>query len=170
MDSRRREFDGLLRRMLVLRDQTCRTPYCDAPIRHADHVRPHRIGAPTSLGNAAGLCERCNHVKEAPGWAVRPVGVVESAKRTTHQTEIATPTGHIYPSSAPPLLPGALSARGDPVLGGGPPRRTDQIRGRVDQPTGRTDRLTGARATVHRECGLPPTRYLRWPERFAEEG
>ena len=38
MDSRRRIFDGKLRQFLVIRDQTCRTPWCDAPIRHADHI------------------------------------------------------------------------------------------------------------------------------------
>ncbi|MDF2146962.1 HNH endonuclease, partial [Knoellia sp. p5-6-4] len=42
MDSRRRVFDGQLRRFLTLRDQSCRTPWCDAPIRHADHVVPDR--------------------------------------------------------------------------------------------------------------------------------
>ena len=40
MDSHRREFDGKLRAFLVHRDQYCRTPWCGAPIRHADHVRP----------------------------------------------------------------------------------------------------------------------------------
>jgi hypothetical protein len=170
MDSRRREFDGLLRRMLVLRDQTCRTPYCDAPIRHADHVRPHRVGAPTSLGNAAGLCERCNHAKEAPGWAVRPVGAVEAAGRTAHESEIATPTRHVYRSCAPPLLPGSLPARGDPAMGGGLAGRSVQATSRTGQATSRTDQTEGARATVRRECGLPPTRYLRWPERLAQDG
>ena len=28
-----------------LRDVRCRTPYCDAPIRHRDHATPHRRGA-----------------------------------------------------------------------------------------------------------------------------
>jgi len=30
MDSRRRLFDGMLRRMVILRDDTCLTPWCDA--------------------------------------------------------------------------------------------------------------------------------------------
>src|SRR5699024_12060771 len=37
MDSRRREFSGLLRRMVVIRDDVCRSPWCEAPIKHADH-------------------------------------------------------------------------------------------------------------------------------------
>ncbi len=47
MDSRARIFPGKLAQFLRLRDQRCRTPWCDAPIRHADHVeaaddrRPH---------------------------------------------------------------------------------------------------------------------------------
>ena len=40
MDSRRRRFTGQLRRFVVLRDQHCRTPWCNAPIRHVDHPRP----------------------------------------------------------------------------------------------------------------------------------
>ncbi|WP_156618337.1 DUF222 domain-containing protein, partial [Mycobacterium sp. 852013-51886_SCH5428379] len=42
MDSRARLFPKALARFIDLRDQTCRTPYCDAPIRHHDHARPHR--------------------------------------------------------------------------------------------------------------------------------
>lgn len=101
MDSRRREFDGLLRRMLVLRDQTCRTPYCGAPVRHADHVRARRVGGPTSLANAAGLCERCNHAKEVPGGVARTTSPSAAA---SHEIEVTTPTGHTYRSTAPPLV------------------------------------------------------------------
>lgn len=68
MDSHRRTFTGQLRSMLVLRDDTCRTPYCDAPIVHGDHTRHHVTGGATSYTNGAGLCARCNHTKEALGW------------------------------------------------------------------------------------------------------
>ncbi len=147
MDSRRREFDGLLRRMLVLRDQTCRTPYCDAPIRHADHVRPHRVGGETSLVNAAGLCERCNLVKEAGGWVARVDGSVTEAVGPTrhgrdgsagaeHATTVTTPTGHRYRSFAPPLLPAAM----------GPP--------------GRAPRTDPTRPAVLRSRRLPAVRRL----------
>ena len=71
MDSRRRVFTGLLRRMLVLRDDVCSTPWCDGIIAHADHTRPVREGGPTDLANGGGRCARCNYVKEAPGWSVR---------------------------------------------------------------------------------------------------
>ncbi len=71
MDSRRRVFTGQLRRLLVLRDDVCRTPWCDAPIRDADHVVAHAAGGPTSVANGAGLCRRCNLTKEQPGWDAR---------------------------------------------------------------------------------------------------
>ncbi|TFV53995.1 HNH endonuclease, partial [Mycobacterium sp. PS03-16] len=41
MESRARRFPTGLAAFLDLRDQTCRTPYCDAPIRHHDHADPH---------------------------------------------------------------------------------------------------------------------------------
>lgn len=56
MDSARRTFDGGLRRFLVARDgAVCRTPCCDAPIRHLDHVDDHASGGPTSASNGQGL-------------------------------------------------------------------------------------------------------------------
>ena len=55
MDSRRRRFTGRHRALLVHRDQTCRTPWCDAPVRHVDHVQPHAGGGATSTANAGAL-------------------------------------------------------------------------------------------------------------------
>jgi hypothetical protein len=67
-DPRRRAFTGSLRQMLIARDVTCRTPWCDAPVRHADHILPHAQDGQTSLGNGQGLCEACNYTKQTPGW------------------------------------------------------------------------------------------------------
>ncbi|MFC9352260.1 HNH endonuclease [Arthrobacter sp. NPDC057013] len=104
MESRRRLFPAPLRRFIQIRDDTCRTPYCDAPIRHHDHIIPWHNGGTTSLSNGAGLCEACNHTKELPGWTVKP------RPGPRHTIEITTPTGHSYQSTAPPLpgtrLPG----------------------------------------------------------------
>ena len=61
MDSRARLFPPGLRRFIQARDDTCRTPFCDAPIRHLDHIVPHNDGGPTTTDNGAGLCEACNH-------------------------------------------------------------------------------------------------------------
>lgn len=98
MDSRRRIFGGLLRRMLVLRDDVCLTPWCDAPVVHADHLRPVHAGGATSFGNGGGRCARCNGVKEAPGWAVHVL------RGSPLLLETRTPSGHRYRSSSPPLL------------------------------------------------------------------
>ncbi|WP_091327414.1 DUF222 domain-containing protein [Arthrobacter sp. cf158] len=97
MDSKARFFPQRLRRFIHIRDHTCRTPYCDAPIRHIDHVVPWHSEGSTHLHNGAGLCEACNHTKEHPGWAAKsmPGGV--------HTIRVSTPTGHSYESKAPPL-------------------------------------------------------------------
>lgn len=97
MESRARFLPPGLRRFIQVRDATCRTPYCDAPIRHADHIVAHARGGPTSAANAQGLCEACNLAKEAPGWTSRPLGGAR------HSVETTTPTGHTYQSTAPPL-------------------------------------------------------------------
>jgi len=96
MDSRRRRFEGQLRHFVILRDQFCRKPWCDAPIRHADHPVPHRDDGPTERENAQGLCEACNYTKEAPGWRS---DVDDTAP--AHLVAITTPTGSRYTSSAP---------------------------------------------------------------------
>jgi hypothetical protein len=106
MDSRRRLFPPPLRRFIQIRDDTCRTPYCDAPIRHHDHIIPWHDNGPTSLTNGAGLCEACNHTKELPGWKAHP------RPGPRHTFEITTPTGHTYRSMAPPLPGARLSGTG----------------------------------------------------------
>lgn len=98
LDSRARTFPAGLARFIDLRDQTCRTPYCDAPIRHRDHVVAHADGGPTSAENGQGLCAACNHAKQASGWTARaaagPPGEV-------HVVGTTTPTGHRHVSRAP---------------------------------------------------------------------
>ena len=121
MESSRRVFDGLLRRMLVLRDGRCRTPWCDAPIRHADHVVAHADGGPTSLPNGQGLCERCNQTKTLPGWRAEVLDTVLDTGRDSpagrHAVRTTTPTGHHDDSTAPPLLPGVRTRRQAPGVG-----------------------------------------------------
>ena len=93
MDTTARFFSANQRRFLVLRDQSCRTPWCDAPIRHADHVTGHADGGPTATDDGQGLCEACNHAKQAPGW--RQHATADGTVITT------TPTGHRYASPEP---------------------------------------------------------------------
>jgi hypothetical protein len=85
---------------------TCRTPWCDAPIRHTDHTIPVRAGGPTAEPNLGGRCAYCNLAKEAPGWRARP----GPARHGPHSIEITTPTGHRHRSHAPPL-PGTTGVR-----------------------------------------------------------
>ncbi|PXX08482.1 HNH endonuclease [Mycolicibacterium moriokaense] len=101
MESRSRFFPKGLAGFIGVRDRTCRTPYCDAPIRHRDHATPRNRGGPTSAGNGLGECERCNYTKEAPGWRV-----AAGEENGVHTAEFVTPTGARYRSTAPPL-PGA---------------------------------------------------------------
>jgi len=106
MESRARLFPKGLARFIDLRDDTCRTPYCDAPIRHHDHATAHRGGGATSGVNGLGLCEACNYAKEAPGWHV----VTSQDENGCHHAEFVTPTGARHHSKAPPL-PGPVSVR-----------------------------------------------------------
>nr|WP_231705931.1 HNH endonuclease signature motif containing protein [Arthrobacter sp. zg-Y40] len=115
MDSKARFVPASLARLITARDQTCRTPWCDAPIRHQDHIRPHRDDGPTEAANIQGLCEACNQAKEAPGWKAAVIGASGTTghprsrvrKATTaarrHTVDIIAPTGHRYRSTAPPL-------------------------------------------------------------------
>jgi len=100
-DPRRRCFDGVLAHLVRVRDGgRCRDPFCDAPIRHLDHIRPYRAGGPTSLANGRGVCVRGNHVRELPGWRVELVH--DGRGRHPHTVRTATPTGHSYVSRAGP--------------------------------------------------------------------
>ncbi|MCC9194482.1 HNH endonuclease [Arthrobacter sp. zg-Y916] len=142
MESKARAFPTGLARLIRTRDQTCRTPWCDAPIRHIDHIRSSAAGGPTSYINGQGLCEACNQAKEAPGWNATPINGVPSgvngpagqsaaanaagAPRQTsgsrHLVRITTPTGHTYTSTAPPL-PGSRPGPQSPLGRGAPGTR-----------------------------------------------
>ena len=102
MESAARAFPKALARFIALRDQICRTPYCNARIRHIDHVRPHAHLGPTSVHNGQGLCEHCNYVKEEPGWHA----ATTYDRYGRHTTELTTPTGAVYTSTAPPMPSG----------------------------------------------------------------
>jgi len=116
MDSHRRLFPPGLRRFIIARDGTCRTPWCDAPIRHADHVRPHHHAGPTSDTNGQGLCVRCNLVKEQAGWHSRVADPGPTAgSQRPHTIVLTTPTGHRHTTTAPPVLTGQPLMSGSPL-------------------------------------------------------
>lgn len=83
--------------LLRAREQgICATTWCDAAVRHIDHIDPYADGGETSLDNGQGLCVRCNHAKQAPGWRQRATQV-----EGRHAVETSTPTGHTYVAVAP---------------------------------------------------------------------
>ena len=96
MDSTRRLVPQGMATFLRHRDRICRTPWCDAPVRHADHVEAAADGGPTTTANTQGLCQACNHAKQARGWTARP------RPGPHHTVATTTPTGHTYTSTAPP--------------------------------------------------------------------
>ncbi|MFI8525959.1 HNH endonuclease [Promicromonospora sukumoe] len=103
--------------LLRAREQgICATTWCDAPIRHTDHITPHAEGGPTSLDNGQGLCARCNHAKQAPGWSQKTTQV-----DGLHAVQTVTPTGHTYVSVAPtppaPVRAGATAPPWTPAVG-----------------------------------------------------
>ncbi|GAA3289992.1 HNH endonuclease [Arthrobacter citreus] len=118
MDSRARLVPHGLARLIAARDQVCRTPWCGAPIRHYDHIKPVHAGGTTNAENIQGLCQACNQAKEAPGWEARPVELAADRGRFTgssrHLVVTSTPTGHRYLSSAPPLPATAAEAAAAP--------------------------------------------------------
>lgn len=97
MEQRGRRFTGALRRFLILRDQTCSTPWCDAPISQIDHLKPWHSGGATSAENAGGLCQACNLAR-----ATRP----DHHRWRVDLRSIRTPLGFAY-SSRPPDPPGS---------------------------------------------------------------
>ncbi len=97
IDKKRRSFEGPLRQLIVARDRICRTPWCDAPVRHVDHVTAYAEGGKSTVDNGAGLCEACNYTKESAGWHARP----GRDRLGRHIIDLVTPTGHRYRSTAP---------------------------------------------------------------------
>ena len=138
LDAKARLFPAGLKRFLQIRDDTCRTPYCDAPIRHHDHITPWHHGGNTTASNGQGLCEACNHTKESPGWSSTPVPVPSTAPLpdptyfpdgpprvrhvTRHTVKLRTPTGHTYHSTAPPLPGTPFTHASSPGKRAGPAR------------------------------------------------
>ncbi|MDV7241332.1 MULTISPECIES: DUF222 domain-containing protein [Rhodococcus] len=109
-ESQARRFPTGLARLIDLRDKTCRTPWCDAPIRHHDHIQSRHTGGPTTAHNGAGLCAACNYAKQGVGWNAS----AHQQPGKAHEIELRTPTGHLYRSTAPPL-PRPLRIRGTEV-------------------------------------------------------
>ena len=97
MDTHRRRFTANHRLFLrITGDDICATPWCNAPVRHIDHITDAARNGPTAVTNGQGLCEACNYAKQAHGWTTRRTG-----DTATDPVQITTPTGHTY-STGPP--------------------------------------------------------------------
>ena len=70
------------------------TRFCDAPIRHLDHLHRHHDGGPTTPVNGRGVGERGNYVRELPGWSVRLVDADTHTVITTTPPCTTTPADH----------------------------------------------------------------------------
>lgn len=116
VDSVAREFPRALARFIRWRDVTCRGPFCNAPIRHSDHIRPHAAGGHTCLDNGQGLCAFCNDKEQqtssverspdSPGHQVTWISRTGTV-RTTGPTSLTgllvdPPPGAPSPSESPP--------------------------------------------------------------------
>ena len=96
MDTQSQVFPQGLRLMVILRDDTCRVPFCDAKISDTDHITAKKDGGETSWENASGLCGACNQTKENTGW--RHTGDPDSLT-------VKTPTDHTYTRTTRSLQP-----------------------------------------------------------------
>jgi len=115
LESTARAFPDGLRRFLRLRDLSCRTPWCEAPARHSDHITTAAAGGATTASNGQALCEACNYTKQLTGWSARQG---PDSRPGHHQVETTTPTGHTYRSRAPALhtpLPAPAAAPQSPL-------------------------------------------------------
>ncbi len=101
MTTRQRFHTRAMGEFLALRGAgICATPFCDAPIRHNDHITPAADGGATTVDQGQGLCQACNHAKQAPGWRQHQAGQ-PGHDRDRHQVVTITPTGHHYTATAP---------------------------------------------------------------------
>ncbi len=99
MESKSRFFPKGLAQSIDLRDRSCRTPWCDAPVRHRDHIPDHHRGGATNAANGAGLCAARNYAKKGLGWYAE---VDDHTTGSRYSLTTTTPTGHRHSSVAAP--------------------------------------------------------------------
>ncbi|MGP5670512.1 HNH endonuclease [Brachybacterium alimentarium] len=99
MDSVGRAFPPALARFILWRDVTCRGPFCDAPIRQTDHIRPYAAGGPTCSDNGEGTCAFCNDKENQVRSVERSGDTADSGHRVTWTSS----TGVTRTTTAEPL-------------------------------------------------------------------
>jgi hypothetical protein len=117
-----------LRRVLRLRDGTCRFPGCTRPAARSDidHTNAWETGGPTDMDNLAHLCRLHHRLKHQTLWAVQqePGGILvwTSPAGKTHRTypetylgpPITRPDRPNRPQPTTPTTPDNPPKRGDP--------------------------------------------------------
>ncbi len=142
MESTARAFPVGLKRMIRWRDETCRTPWCNARIRHLDHIIPAAAGGPTSYDNGQGLCARCNYLKEHGTWDLTsspPGSPPHISWRSPHRARGSSPTPHSESPRPPEPSDGPVLRVADAP--GHPP---DPVPGERDIGNRAGDQATGA--------------------------
>ena len=141
MDSRRRVFGGLLRRMLVLRDDVCTRRGAGRRSCTPTTHRGARGWGDTGGATAAALCARCDQVKEAPGWRV---AVIYPGRKPARPARGTPPQRGVPRKRRPPGR--APSSPGD-AIGRDPRHRPREVeathpdRARLPQPGAPADRV-----------------------------
>ncbi len=92
-----RTFTGAIRKVLVLRDQGCRFPSCNAPPSWTDghHIKHWVNGGVTTTSNGCLLCSRHHHYVHEGRWTINGDANSELA--------FTSPTGTVLPSRPPGL-------------------------------------------------------------------
>ncbi|WP_154767309.1 HNH endonuclease [Nakamurella alba] len=100
MDRNRRLFPESMKQFLRLRDRTCRTPWCNAPIRDADHIQEYSRGGATDRVNGQGKCKCCNlgKIDTVMRFHVEPDGTVVATAPDGHEDRSPEP---VPPRSRP---------------------------------------------------------------------
>jgi len=138
-DSRARAFPAAMARFLTWRDTSCRGPFCNASIRHHDHVTPYARGGPTSLDNGQDACAHCNQ-KEDDALVVERV---EDPERPGHRVAWTGYGGTTRTTTPSPLIEPERSTWRDATGGS-----------RTADPA--PDGASTADATPDDECGEDP--------------
>ncbi len=109
LDRRSTRTPGIGRRFTAAQRELMQAagPALPHPLLRRTHppLRPHHpvSGRRTHRHrNGQGLCEACNYRKQHPDWHTTVTNTGDNG--LPHTTEITTPTGHTYQSTAPPPL------------------------------------------------------------------
>ena len=93
-DPYRRHFDGFFKKLIMARDRRCRDPFCDAPIRHIDHIQRYADGGLTIHPNGRGNANAATMPAKCPAGQSKPSPADSTANLTPSRSphQLATPT------------------------------------------------------------------------------